>query len=180
MRPNVGAAGARLLYPDGTLQHAGIIIGLGADRTAGHMHHRLPGNTFGYFGRAKLIQQLSAVTAACLVLRREVFDEVSGFDEVDFPVGLNDVDLCLRLRERGYVIIWTPFAELRHHESYSRGVPAAGSPDAERARREVASFRQRHRRFVEHDPAYNPNLTLDHADFSLALPPRAPKPWQAT
>ena len=176
MRPDVGAAGARLVYPDGTLQHAGIIIGLGADRTAGHAHHRLPGAAFGHFGRAKLIQQFSAVTAACMVLRRETFEEVGGFDEKDFPVGLNDVDLCLRLRERGYLIIWTPFAELRHHESYSRGIPVEGTPTAERARREVANFRQRHRHFVEHDPAYNPNLTLDHSDFSLALPPRSPKP----
>ena len=128
MRPDVGAAGARLLYPDGTLQHAGIIIGLGADRTAGHAHHRLPGLAFGHFGRAKLIQQFSAVTAACMVLRRETFEEVGGFDETNFPVGLNDVDLCLRLRERGYLIIWTPFAELRHHESYSRGLPVEGHP----------------------------------------------------
>ncbi len=176
MRPDVGAAGARLVYPDGTLQHGGIVIGLGADRTAGHAHHRLPGTSFGHFGRAKLIQQFSAVTAACMVLRRETFEEVGGFDETNFPVGLNDVDLCLRLRERGYLIIWTPFAELRHHESYSRGLPAEGTPAAERARREVETFRRRHRCFVEDDPAYNPNLTLDHADFSLARPPRAPKP----
>ena len=177
-RPEVGAAGARLVYPDDTLQHAGVIIGLGADRTAGHAHHRLPNQSFGYFGRAKLIQQFSAVTAACMVLRREVFEEVGGFNEIDFPVGLNDVDLCLRLRERGYVIIWTPFAELRHHESLSRGLPAEGSAAAARARREIESFRQRHWRFVQHDPAYNPNLTLDHADFSLSAPPRLPRPGE--
>lgn len=171
-RPEVGAAGARLLYPDGTLQHAGIIIGLGADRTAGHAHHRLPEREFGYFGRAKLVQQFSAVTAACLVMRREIFDGAGGFDEENFPVGLNDVDLCLRLREKGYLIIWTPFATLTHHESYSRGVPAPGTPAARRAQEEVARFQRRHACFIEADPAYNPNLTLDHADFSSSAPTR--------
>lgn len=178
LRPEVGAVGARLLYPNGTLQHGGVIVGLGASRTAGHAHHRLPKEAFGHFGRAKLIQQFSAVTAACMVLRRRVFDEVEGFDEFHFPVSLNDVDLCLRLRERGYVIVWSPFAELVHHESRSRGLVKAGSLAEQGMLEEMEYFRKRHAHIVLNDPAYNPNLTLDHADFSLAVPPRGVKSWR--
>ena len=171
LRPEVGAVGARLVYPDGSLQHGGVVIGLGRDRTAGHAHSRLSGAAPGYFGRARLTQQFSAVTAACTVLRREVFEAVGGFDEACFAVNFNDVDLCLRVRTRGWVVVWTPFAELCHHESYTRGHPRPGTPEGTGYGREVENFQRRHGAWIAHDPAYNPNLSLDHPDFSFRAPP---------
>ncbi|MGH9323937.1 MAG: glycosyltransferase family 2 protein, partial [Vicinamibacteria bacterium] len=156
LRPEIGAVGAKLLYPDDTIQHGGVILGIGG--VAGHAHRGLRRNGEGYHGRAALAQNFSAVTAACLVVRREVFDEVGGFDPERFGVAFNDVDLCLRIRERGYRILWTPFAELYHHESASLGLPGAPAR-RERFEKESRRLVERWRSLIENDPAYNPNLT---------------------
>jgi GT2 family glycosyltransferase len=167
-RSEIGCVGARLLYPDGSLQHGGVILGIGG--VAGHSHKYASTNETGYFGRAVLHQSFSAVTAACLLVRKEVYDEVNGLDE-SFSVAFNDVDFCLRVRDAGYRNVWTPYAEMIHHESVSRG--REDNPE------KIARFNGEATRMTERwgdallkDPAYNPNLTLDHEDFSLAWPPR--------
>jgi len=165
---DVGCVGARLWYPDGTLQHGGVILGYGG--VAGHAHRLFPKGAPGYFGRAALLQSLSAVTAACMLVRREVFDAVGGFDEV-FAVAFNDVDFCIRVRAAGYRNVWTPYAELTHHESVSRGSDLSGEKKA-RFEREIELMKSRWSAWLEHDPAYNPNLTLEREDFGLAWPPR--------
>jgi GT2 family glycosyltransferase len=165
-RPDVGAVGARLWYPDGTLQHGGVIIGIGG--VAGHAHPRLPKGDGGYFSRGVLQQELSAVTGACLVLRRSVFEEVGGLDE-GIAVAFNDVDLCLRIRAAGYRIIWTPFAELIHHESASRGQEDNPEKIA-RFNREVRFMLERWGATLDDDPHYNPNLAKTSGCFALALP----------
>jgi GT2 family glycosyltransferase len=119
IRPNVGAVGARLLYPNGTVQHAGVILGIGG--VADHMMKHISAQSLGYFCRAILPQNLSAVTAACMLVKREAFEQVGGFDQDAFAVAYNDIDFCLRLRQAGYLITYTPYAELLHHESISRG-----------------------------------------------------------
>jgi glycosyltransferase involved in cell wall biosynthesis len=169
LRPEVGAVGARLWFPNDTLQHGGVILGIYG--VAGHAHKHLPKPQTGYVGRASLIQSLSAVTAACLVVRKSIYQAVGGLDEVNLPVIFNDVDLCLRIRQAGYRNIWTPYAELYHHESASRGID---STPAERARfeSEVAFMKSRWGDALLQDPAYSPNLTLDSEDFSFACPPR--------
>ena len=174
LQPQIGAVGARLLYPDGTLQHGGVILGLGG--VAGHAHKDLPRHHHGYFGRAALIQGLSAVTAACLVIRKAVYEEVGGLNETDLAVSYNDVDFCLRVRKAGYRNVWTPYAELYHHESASRGHEDSPEKKA-RFAREIAYMKQQWGDMLRDDPAYSPNLTLDREDFSLAWPPRvAPLP----
>jgi glycosyltransferase involved in cell wall biosynthesis len=171
VRPGIGAVGARLWYPDNTLQHAGVILGLGAANVAGHPHCRMPRGHHGYFGRASLCQSFSAVTAACLVIRREIYEKVEGLNEVDLQVTFNDVDFCLRVREAGFRNVWTPYAELYHHESASRG---SDDVPEKRARfdKEVQYMKRRWGKLLPYDPAYNPNLTLDYSDFSLSYPPR--------
>jgi glycosyltransferase involved in cell wall biosynthesis len=171
LQPDVGAVGARLWYPGDTLQHGGVILGLGASRIAGHAHDRMPRAHHGYFGRAALINSFSAVSAACLVIRRSTFEAVGGLNEVDLRVAFNDVDFCLRVRELGYRNVWTPYADLYHHESASRGQD--NNPE-KRARfeREVEYMKRRWGSLLLNDPAYSPNMTLDHGDFSLAWPPR--------
>lgn len=169
LRPGVGAVGARLWYPNDTSQHGGVIIGLGG--VAGHSHKHLPKGQSGYFWRANLIQGLSAVTAACLVIRKKIYEEVGGLNEEDLRVAFNDVDFCLRVAEAGYRNIWTPFAELYHHESATRGFEDTPERQA-RFAKEVIFMKQRWGGQLLHDPAYSPNLTLDHEDFSLAWPPR--------
>lgn len=167
-RPEVGAVGARLLYGDGSVQHAGVIVGLGG--VAGHAHEGIPGEAPGYFCRAHLIQDVSAVTFACAMTRRELYQELGGLNEIDLPVAFNDVDYCLRLRERGLRTIYTPYAELRHFESRSRGQD--DSP-AKRARfaAEVAYMQRRHRRFLDRgDPHYNPNFPIMAASFAAPNP----------
>ena len=165
----VGAVGARLWYPDMTLQHGGVVIGLGG--VAGHSHKRLPRGMHGYAQRAVLVQSFSAVTAACLVVRKSAYAQVGGLDAVNLKVAFNDVDFCLRLREAGYRNVWTPYAELIHHESATRGDDIAPEK-RERFQREVLYMKQRWPAVIAHDPAYNPNLTLDSEDFALAWPPR--------
>ncbi len=176
VRCDVGAVGAKLLYGDGTIQHAGVILGLGG--VAGHGHRRFPGDGYGYFSRLGLTHQAGAVTAACMVLRREVFDEVGGLDAESFGVAFNDVDLCLRIGEAGYRIIWEPQALLYHHESVSRG--AEDTPEKQaRFSAEVHAMLDRWGDALLRDPAYNPNLALDADAFTLAREPRVVPPWRA-
>ena len=165
-RDDVGAVGAKLFFPDNTIQHAGVVLGLGAHRTAGHSHYGESKENLGYMGRLCYAQNVSAVTGACLMVAREAFDEVNGFDPA-FAVSLNDVDFCLRLREKGYLNVFTPFSTLYHHESKSRGLDTDGEKAA-RYERESALFRERWKELLEAgDPYYNPNFSLDHADFRL-------------
>ncbi|HEY7291243.1 MAG TPA: glycosyltransferase family 2 protein [Vicinamibacterales bacterium] len=175
LRPGVGAVGAKLYYPDETIQHAGIIVGLGG--LAGHPHARFPRNTPGYFGRAVCTQQYSAVSAGCMLMQREVFLAVGGFDETNFRVAFNDVDLGLRLHAAGYSVVWTPHAELFHHESASLGLPS-GRDRRELFEKESANLRSRWEGAVANDPYYNPNLTISGGDFRPCFPPRIQKPWR--
>jgi GT2 family glycosyltransferase len=177
LRPEIGAVGAMLYYPNETIQHAGVILGLGLDGIAGHAYAGKPRGYTGQIGRALLTQTLSAVTAACLVLRRELFQQVDGLDEVHLPVTFNDVDLCLRIRERGYRNLWTPYAELYHHESASRAHEDTPETKA-RFQAELEYIRQRWGALLLHDPTYNPNLNLDTESFPLAFPPRIQHPWK--
>jgi glycosyltransferase involved in cell wall biosynthesis len=169
LQPGIGAVGARLLYPNGTLQHGGIVLGLGG--LAAHAHRKAGRHGHGYCARASLIQSFSAVTAACLVIRKAIYEEVGGLNETHLQVAYNDVDFCLRVREVGYRNVWTPYAELYHHESATRGQEDTPEKQA-RFAREAAYIRQHWGHILLNDPAYSPNLTLDHEDFSLAWPPR--------
>ncbi|GAW86674.1 conserved hypothetical protein [Bathymodiolus platifrons methanotrophic gill symbiont] len=165
----VGAVGAKLYYPDDTIQHAGVIVGLGG--VAGHSHKHFPRDNPGYCARLLLAQNLSAVTAACLLVRKEVFDAVSGFDEKNLAVAFNDVDFCLRIQEQGYQNVWTPYAELYHYESASRGYEDTPEKQA-RFNSEIAYMKLRWGESLLTDPAYSPNLTQGREDFSFAWPPR--------
>jgi GT2 family glycosyltransferase len=155
----VGAVGAKLVYPDGRLQHVGMLIGVCG--LAAHAFHRYPGGSAGYAGSALVARNCSAVTAACLMTRRAVFDELGGLDEA-FPVDYNDVDFCLRLRAAGYRIVFTPCAELIHHESASFG-------NRMQSAAELARMRRRWGAVLEHDPYYNPNLSKLFSDYRLQL-----------
>jgi GT2 family glycosyltransferase len=168
-RPGVGAVGARLWYSDRTLQHGGVIIGIGEG--AAHAHKRLRRHEPGMGGRTGCTRAFSAVTAACLVVRRSAYLSVGGLDEEHFPVAFNDVDFCLRLRAAGLRNLWTPHAELYHHESVSRGRDRDGMRK-QRFLRERDALQRRWAPWLAWDPAYNPNLTLDHENFALADPPR--------
>lgn len=167
-RQDVGAAGAKLYYGDRTIQHAGVVIGLGAHRTAGHTHYKQNRQNLGYMGRLCYAQNVSAVTGACLMVKKSLYTEVGGLDE-SFAISLNDVDFCLKLRQKGLLNVWTPFAELFHYESVSRGLDDQGEK-AERYNRESAQFRDKwHRELEAGDPYYNLNFSLDRSDFSLKI-----------
>jgi GT2 family glycosyltransferase len=170
-RPEVGAVGAKLYYPNNTIQHAGVVLGLGDDRTAGHAHLRVDHDSPGYFGRLALISAFSAVTAACLVIRKSVYDEVGGLDEDNLGVSYNDVDFCLKVREAGYRNLFTPYASLYHHESATRGKEDTADRQA-RFFREKRFLKKKWGNKLLTDPAYSLNLALDYGDFSLAFPPR--------
>lgn len=163
-RNDVGAVGAMLYYPDDTIQHAGVIIGIGG--VGGHAHKYFPRNSYGYMSRAVIAQNYSAVTAACVMIPKRVWDQVHGLDE-SFEVAFNDVDLCMRIRKAGYLIVWTPYAELYHYESKSRGLE--DTPEKrKRFEGEVRRFQERWKKeLAAGDPYYNPNLTLDREDFSI-------------
>lgn len=171
LRPEVGAVGARLLYPDGTLQHGGVIVGLGSAGVASPAFKGLARRAGGHGGRAQLVQSYSAVTAACLAVRKALYRQVGGLDETHLAVAYNDVDFCLKLRDAGYRNVWTPYATLIHHESISRGRDAA-SANVERFQKEAAWMRQRWGGMLDDDPAYNPNLNSLTADLALAEMPR--------
>jgi O-antigen biosynthesis protein len=175
IRPEIGAVGAKLYYPDDTVQHAGTIVGLHGGADHAFRHHRRDDR--GYLDRLLLTQNLSAVTAACLVMRKSVFDEVGGLDAENLPIAFNDVDLCLRVRAAGYRIVWTPFAELYHHESASRGLNETPEKMA-REQREARYLGARWRDVIAHDPYYNPNLEIIGGDFGQAFPPRTVLPWR--
>lgn len=168
LRDDVGAVGAMLLYPNDTIQHAGVVLGMHG--IAGHVYAGLPRDHSGQMGRALLVQEMSAVTAACLIVRKTVFDEVEGLDE-GLCVAFNDIDFCLRVRAGGYRNLWTPYARLYHHESASRGYEDTPEKLA-RFKREVNFMRSRWGDALLRDPAYNPNLSLDTCHFDLAFPPR--------
>jgi len=169
MRSGVGAVGAKLLYSDQTIQHAGIVLGVHG--IAGHAHRFVARSSAGYCGRAALVQSFSAVTGACLVVRKELYERVGGLDEQVLAVACNDVDFCLRLTKAGYRTVWTPYAELYHYESATRGLDTTPEQLA-RSARENAYMRQQWDGLLTADPFYNPNLSLDSEDFSLAWPPR--------
>ena len=167
-RSDVGAVGAKLYYEDRTIQHAGVVLGLGQHRTAGHTHYRVSSNNLGYMGRLCYAQNVMAVTGACLMMRKALFAELGGLDE-GFAVSLNDVDLCIRAWKAGYVNVFTPFAELYHYESVSRGLDDHGEK-AERYERESEVFRTKWKELlVKGDPYYNPNFSLDRSDFALKV-----------
>ena len=170
-RSDVGAAGCMLYYPDYTIQHAGIVLGMGAHRTAGHSHYKMAKENLGYMGRLCYAQNVSAVTGACLMVKKQLFEEVGGLSE-DLSVALNDVDLCLKLRSKGFLNVFTPFAEMFHYESASRGTDvtdAASKENAERYDRECAIFKEKWKDVLEAgDPYFNPNFSLDHSNYVLA------------
>ena len=163
-RNEIGCVGAKLYYPNETIQHAGVILGIGG--IAGHSHKYFSRHDDGYFSRLKLVQNLSAVTGACLVVRKEIFNEVEGLNEIDLAVNFNDVDFCLKVRAAGYRNLWTPYAELYHHESVSRGEDNT-IRKRNRALKEAHYMRITWSRELKSDPAYNKQLTLIHEDFSL-------------
>ena len=168
-REDVGAVGAKLYYADKTIQHAGVVIGLGAHRTAGHTHYRIPVQNLGYMGRLCYTQNATAVTGACLLVKKSLYEQVGGLDE-SFVISLNDVDFCLKLRKLGLLNVWTPFAELYHYESISRGLDDQGEK-AERYNKESEHFREKWKAELEAgDPYYNPNFSLDRSDYALRDP----------
>lgn len=176
LRPEVGAVGARLQYPSGEVQHAGVVLGVRG--MAAHAHHGLLRQDPGYGGRAWLVQNVSAVTAACMAVRRSVFEEAGGFDAAELPDSFADVDFCLRLGARGYRIVYTPFARLLQHRKASHG---PGDGELERYRlsaTEREAMRRRWGGLLDADPFYNPNLSMEREDFALAFPSRARRPWR--
>lgn len=167
-RSDVGAVGAKLYYGNKTIQHAGVVLQLGAHRTAGHSHYGQHRDNLGYMGRLCYAQNVSAVTGACLLVKKELFHAVGGLDET-FAISLNDVDFCLKLRGKGLLNVFTPFAELYHFESISRGLDDQGEK-AERYNQESARFREKWKDVLaKGDPYYNPNFSLDRSDFALRV-----------
>ncbi len=164
MRPEIGVVGAKLLYGDDTVQHAGVIIGMGG--IAGHVFTGLPDDECGYMCRAECTQNYSAVTAACMMTKKSVFDSVGGFSE-DLKVAFNDIDYCLKVRESGKLLVYSPYARLYHHESKSRGQEDTKAK-VRRFNQEISSFRNKWPDIlINGDPCYNLNLTLEKSDFSL-------------
>jgi len=171
-RKEIGAVGAKLLYPNNTIQHAGVVMGLGV---AGHAFKHLPSKLPGYFFQPHLIRNYCCMTAACLMLKKILFEEIGGFDEKNLSVAFNDVDLCLRLIEKGYYNVYTPYAELYHHESLSRGddneknLKLKNPEKYKRVKRENEYMRAKWEKYLERDPFYSPNLTRKSEDFGLRL-----------
>ena len=169
IRPDVGCVGAKLFYADDSIQHAGVILGIGG--VAGHSHKYFEHHRGGYFSQLRIVRNVSAVTGAVLLLRKSVFENVGGLDGGELKVSFNDVDLCLKVRNMGLINVWTPFAELYHHESKSRGQDITPQQQ-KRAEHEVTVMVQRWGMHLYNDPYYNPNLTLTHEDYSLSVEPR--------
>ena len=166
VRPEIGCVGPKLLYPEGTIQHAGVVLGMNG--VAGHSYKRMPGQSEGYFRRLLVNHGVSAVTGACLMVRRELFDKVGGLDEAALPVAFNDIDFCIKVREAGYRNLVAPNVTLIHHESATRGSDEAPEHRG-RFARERQTMRQRWGRLLLDDPYYSPNLSLDHEDYSVGL-----------
>ena len=173
--PGVGVVGAKLLYPDFSIQHAGIITGISG--IAGHGHKHATSSEDGYFSRLRVVHDVGAVTGACLLTTREIWDQVGGLDEEYLKVAFNDVDFCLRVRSLGFRIVWTPYAELIHHESKTRGLDIT-KEKVERLHRETELMQQRWGDFLLEDPAYNPNLSLDTEKFQISERPRSVPLWR--
>lgn len=165
-RKDVGAVGAMLYYPDGTIQHAGVIIGLSS--LAGHAFKNMDRNTIGYFGRTHIVQDVSAVTAACLLMRKTVYAEVDGLDE-SFAVAFNDIDLCMKIRKKNYLIVWTPYAQLYHHESKSRGYEDTPKKLKRFAHEFELFYKKWGQPYQLIDPYYNPNLSLEGSGYDLSI-----------
>ena len=166
LRPGTGCVGAKLYYANDTIQHAGVIVGLGG--VAGHSHKRLPRSARGYFGRLLVVHNVSAVTGACLIVAKSIYEEVGGLDEENLKVAFNDIDFCLKVAAAGYRTTWTPFAELYHHESASRG--SEDDPvKRERFRSEVLFMKEKWGATLKADPHYSPNLTLKYEDYSINI-----------
>jgi glycosyltransferase involved in cell wall biosynthesis len=164
LRPEIGCVGAKLYYQDETIQHAGVIIGLGG--VAGHSHKYFPRSASGYFCRLKIVQNLSAVTAACLIVRKSIYEQVGGLEEAALRIAFNDVDFCLKVREAGYRNLWTPYAELYHYESKTRG--AEDTPEKQaRFNSEIEFIKTKWGKVLARDPFYSQNLTLAREDFSI-------------
>ncbi|MGI9129534.1 MAG: glycosyltransferase family 2 protein [Roseomonas sp.] len=177
IRPDVGAVGAKLLYRNNTIQHAGVVLGVGwPGGVAGHFGLGASRDDPGPFGSLALLRTVSAVTGACLAVRRDTYDAVGGLDEENLAVAFNDVDFCLRIRELGYRNVWTPFAELYHYESVSRGDDMSGEK-LKRFQKEVGYMRQRWGRVLDADPYWNPNLSLNDASRNIAQQSRRAVPW---
>ncbi|MDB5972494.1 MAG: hypothetical protein JWQ90_4944 [Hydrocarboniphaga sp.] len=174
LRPGIAVVGAKLLYPDQTVQHAGVVLGAGG--VAGHGHLGSAAESPGYMGRLWQPQRVSAVTAACLLVRREVFEALGGLDAQNLPVAFNDVDLCLRVAETGRHIVWTPHACLIHHESKSRGLDDTPQK-RERFEREIAYMHERWGPQLWNDPFYHPGFSMKLADYSLSAEPAPYWPW---
>jgi GT2 family glycosyltransferase len=165
-RQDVAVVGAKLYYADDTIQHAGIVIGLGADRAAGHTHYGVHKDNVGYMGRLYYAQNVSAVTGACMLVQTSIFKELGGLDEA-FTVAYNDVDFCLKARDKGYLNVFTPYCEMYHYESKSRGFEDTKEKQ-ERFQREVKLFREKWAKVLEDgDPYYNPNFSLDRSDYFI-------------
>ena len=172
-REDIGAVGAKLLYANDRIQHAGVILGLGGDQIAGHAFKGKHRNEVGSLARTRLVQEYCAVTGACLAVMRDKYIEVGGLNEENLAVAYNDVDFCLRLRERGYRNLWTPYAQLYHYESYSRG-PDSTATTIDRYTAEAAYMRSRWSDLLNSDPFYNPNLSRGLYSYELAWPPHKP------
>ncbi len=168
-RPDVGVAGNLLLFGDETIQHAGVHPGIGG--LMGHGHKHLPIDNSGYFNRLNAVHEVAAVTGACLAIRKNIWEELNGMDELNLPVAYNDIDLCLKAREKNLKVIFTPFSRVFHHESISRGVDDAPERN-ERLRNEISFMRKKWGKFLEYDPAYNPNLEMIKGTFKLSQNPR--------
>ena len=165
-REDVGIVGAKLLFPNEKIQHAGVILGMGPSGTAGHLFYNFPGDQFVYAGRSQTTQNLSAVTAACMMVKKELYQKVGGMDEA-FQVAFNDIDFCLRVRETGKLVVFQAYAELYHHESLTRGYETS-QKNKKRFKEEIKLFKTRWKDILEAgDPYYNPNLTLRRSDCTL-------------
>jgi GT2 family glycosyltransferase len=173
-RPEIGAVGCKLLYPNQTIQHGGVIIGIGG--VAGHSHKYYPADSPGYFFRLQTIQNLSAVTGACLVIRRELYENIGGLNE-QLEVAFNDIDFCLRIQEQGYRNLWTPYANLIHHESLSRGYNDTHEKQ-ERFNKEKGFMLKNWGDVLNRDPYYNPNLSLRFEDFRITADSQLKSPWE--